>query len=309
MINLCIVNSNYSLLLYLLYIGKEEIDRTLFVLGYDVSPHVRNGIKYKLVLPRVSKNNIFSYVWLAGYYLVTNLIIKPLIYFFKVKTFGNDQYYFSNLLSNRYILIEEGLENYQVKQSSFNPLIKRLVLLNGFLGFNNKCGKIILTGIKETPKIIKSKTEVVSLMTLWADCSYKDFILELFKANYTANENYFSYSLIITQPFIQDFKIKLCQQNALYKNIIKKYDLKKIVLKKHPRDNMHYDFEKDCQLINKDVPLELLSLIGFEFKSAYTFYSSAIYKVNTKEKIIIGTGGLQKLNPKFPLVKSYKFNY
>lgn len=145
-------------------------------------------------------------------------------------------------------------------------------------------------GIKiNTKKIIENNKD-----KLFNNLTKNDIniILDIFNINNINNIPKNSV-IIITQPLFEDCLVNSEKdQINIYKKIIKDYISDyKIVIKPHPRDKIDYENNfKDCIILNRDFPLELINYIrNISFAKGITISSTAIKNINIiKEKIILG---------------------
>lgn len=303
MFNVCVVNSNYSLLLYLVTLKKNK--KTLFFFSGGVSDEISDNIKYKIKLPEIRQGRLISLIYLSIYYVLTFFFIKPIFYILKVKTFGHDHLYFSNILGKDYTLIEDGLGNYITRGPNRNKYIALLSLIKEPLGYDSKCKKCILTNMHAIPFDLKEKVFIVNLKNCWIRLtdSERNNILEIFNMKNYIMSDFSEYSILLTQPLYQDGYIPKKLQNEIYQKVIDDYKLEKIIVKKHPRDKYDYKFTIDIKEINSSIPLELFSMLNFEFKSAYSYYSTSIKTVHAKEIVLLGTDYLLTINKEIPKIK------
>ena len=146
----------------------------------------------------------------------------------------------------KYIVIEEGLGNYQpkfvVKKLFRQNLIKKIgMLLLGQTkffdyipyGYNDRVNEVILTGLCDTPELLKSKAKIISLDNLWdsVNNSTKIFINNLFSFKPNKYDNKI---VVLTQPFDNASDNK---KISFYNKYVE--DTSEYVIKIHPR-------EKDC---------------------------------------------------------------
>lgn len=68
------------------------------------------------------------------------------------------------------------------------------------------------------------------------------------------------------------------------------YNPENILIKTHPRDTIDYKkFFKEYQVLQSSIPMELLNVFGFNFDTAITISSNAIFSLPDKtHKIILG---------------------
>lgn len=82
--------------------------------------------------------------------------------------------------------------------------------------------------------------------------------------------------LLITQPLSEDGIITEKEKIEMYKEIIEKNKLENIMIKPHPREKTNYKkIFPDVELIEGKFPLEILMLLGINFKEVITIFSTA----------------------------------
>ena len=197
---------------------------------------------------------------------------------------------------NNCFLLEDGLANYnkqlyneiqkeQTKQKRLkivrDRFLKRSKIYYKIFGLSEKIKKIYLTGIAEIPEIIKDKVEIVNLKEKWKQLSLEEQeeILRIFNLK---NSDLIKWQklknkvLLITQPLSEDGIITEKEKIGIYKEVIEKNKLENIMIKPHPREKTNYkNIFPDVELIEGKFPLEILMLLGINFKEVITIFSTA----------------------------------
>lgn len=298
--NSCYVNGSYPLLLFLLMKTEKNLNDTFFFFGRGVPENIAKNFKnsWHLNIYFKKKNKFTKYIEM--YLLYRNLenfltkekLIKKNIYLQDNISYSQ---FFMNHIDNCFLL-EDGLANYntehlklitkeKLKLKKFkifrDKFLKRSKYNYKVLGLSNKIKKIYLTGIAEIPEIIKDKVEIVNLKEKWKQLSLEEQeeILRIFNLK---NSDLIKWQklknkvLLITQPLSEDGIITEKEKIEIYKEVIEKNKLENIMIKPHPREKTNYkNIFPDIELIEGKFPLEILMLLGINFKEVITIFSTA----------------------------------
>lgn len=303
-----IENTQYSIMLYLLLIDnwKEDIFILSDIFDKNFIENFRKICKkVYIVYPTSIKQNFISY------YMA---IFKLYIFLIKIKLknnieiYGNDNLTYSLLKKVGYILLEDGIVNYQklIKQNFKRKIINLIKLKNPFYnpyGYSKYVKKIYLTGLAPIPKEIKDKVEIINLKELWNKKSdkEKEEVLNIFGFNNEIINNLKGKNKILyTQPLSEDGIISENEKIKLYRQIVKNYDEKELIIKKHPREKTDYKtiFIK-AEVLNQSFPAELFDLLDIKFKKAITIFSTAVLSDKEIEIDFYGTEIHPKLIGRF----------
>jgi len=314
----CVVETIYSFLLYLLYSTEDEIKNTYFFTSSILASLLKNkGIDYHCF-----KNKEKG---------ILRILFKISLKFFShfrwrfLKTacfFGQDHIqFFAGLVKNRkYTLIEDSpfiFSNFpntffykqdKKMRKSFAYNIVRFLYGNTFacgFGQNNQSENIILTQEHDLKFLNDKQTTLLNLEKSWQNSSAEKqkLILDLFNIDLSAPIFSKNKSIIIlTSPFTVDMpNFTEQEQIDLYREIVESYDKNKVVIKTHPRDKINYsNFFPDIEVFNKPIPMQLLSLLGVRFEKAVTVFSSSVldfpYEIEIEK---IGTSCNKKIEDYF----------
>lgn len=296
--NIVLVDSIYSLLIFLLYSGDDKDNL------YIVSTRIDKKILSKLKGDKIIYNHDYS---VKTYF--ENCVIKkilrvihlklyirykvPSLSKFKYKKiYAQDITYFSKVLlkNYKYTLIEDGYGNYEdiMYNENKNQLIKRILFrsIKGW-GLSNNCEKIILTGIGKVPSIIKNKVELIDLKELWKKDNIKENILRIYNLNHDLISKIRERNtILITQPFSELRIISEEDKINIYKNCVPdQYD--DLVIKTHPDEITNYEkYFEGALIINQAFPFEILDLLEIKFKKIITLFSTAALSLKTDSKLI-----------------------
>lgn len=291
-VDICCLDSPYTLMLYLLKKGYNKND--IFIFTQNLPKEIRYNFNYIFFYHPFSVH-VLDYPWsvILKYTWGIYSIIKLNILLF-IKTFNKQVFLYGNadippgyifgLFKNGYIF-EDGIINYyDLKIPKKNKFIEKALLLCGIYsgGSLEKCGthpnikKVYLTQ-NNYSEIIKDKVEVINIKELWNNKSKKEQeeILSLFNFN-KSNFDFKDNVLLLTQPFSEDNILSFEEEMKIYQDIINQYD--NIIIKPHPRETKNYnDLFPNIKIIESYFPIELLKLIGIKFNKVVSVNSTALY--------------------------------
>jgi hypothetical protein len=302
---ICIVDTVYTLLLYLLYSSEEEIKQTFFFFGDGIHESIRYNFNHHYFKqPKIF--GIKYYLHMLLFVRTVRKIRWPFLKF--ADLFGHDHLFFSPyIIANKYYkLIEDGPHSFEVQwsvkaQSDYNIFwqekkIKRKFLSRFFgnlyghsLGNNILCTELIITENKLMPYMEGKKITVISPYSLWEHASElkKEIILKSY--NITKNDIELLRSrpnVLFTQQFADDGFIDWDEQYRIYKKIISRYNTNSILIKTHPRETSDYKkIFSDVLVFDKPIPIQLLDIIGIRFKKAITVSSTSVMSFTHKLEI------------------------
>lgn len=318
-INICLVNTVYSLFLYFLINGYNEKD--IFIFTFLMPEEISKNIKHiqlpcvffvdgPKMAPTNSLNGIMENI--IGYcrYFYGYLKLRIILF---VKTFNKDVHiyghaqtpfsymFYENENSN---IIEDGIMNYShpiIKTHEINPLIDKLLHFCGIyflnaaegLGSHENIQTVYLTQ-KNSHPLIKDKVKIIDMEKSWNELSenQKTKILNIFNINYDFtdfNDNV----LILTQPLSEANIMTFNDEMDIYYTMIKKFDEYTPLIKPHPRDKKNYrEIFKDVEILDKNFPIELLNLIGFKPSVVCSIVSTALLNFE-ESKIYVYDGELK----------------
>lgn len=228
-----------------------------------------------------------------------------------IEVYGDDELSISIPYRNIGInVIEDGIINYKkrvIKRTMLEKIKKKLKLIENSdkaYGFDERVKKIYLTGLGPVPQELSSKVEFIDLKKLWEKKtrSEQEEILDIFSFNLNTKKKLKGKEIILlTQPLSEDGVISEDEKIKLYSKIIKKYDQKKLIIKRHPREKTNYkDIFKDCLVIDDVFPFEIFNLLDIKFQKAITLFSTAASAVDKNIEIdFYGTEVHPKILEKF----------
>lgn len=241
--NICITDSLYSLLIFML-ISESKISETFFIFGNSININ-KEIFKDNSII--IEKENAVSKIDSMKKRMKMYSFMKNLVYENDLKgltVYGGDHltgagYFIKN---HEFRVIEDGIINYysmpevdkQIKRESFLlKMFKYATYLYYPYGFSRNVSRIYLT--KETddiPERLKNKVEFISLKKLWDNSSEekKNEILYVFGLETSLlKELSEKENILLTQPFSEDKVVTEEEKIEIYKNIMKNYDEEKLL--------------------------------------------------------------------------------
>lgn len=322
-----ICHTEYHVLIAMLKTLKNKDEKNEIVLYGTIS-------EVDKLCKKLLKNNIFEKVYIFNYIDIDeykkipkgNNIFDRII---KNKKFINNNYNFGFLKEKnniyifnddsiigrylrlnkiRYNLIEDGLNCYQNidKHYNFNNDFKQKIkimfnTLDCVFGKSKYVKQIEVNSIKNINLFVKDKFIEVPRKKLFEGLTEEDKnkILNVFVEEKINFFNTKSVSILITQPlYIDGFLDNYTQQVEMYKYILNKYGVGKIVIKPHPRDEIDYSniIEDDVIILDRNVPIEILNFIdGIIVDRVITAFSTAIDGIDfCDDKIKLGYEWVKK---------------
>lgn len=205
----------------------------------------------------------------------------------------------------KYHLLEDGYNFYQMKNDNlrdkllgkvaiWRKIYNKMIGYPFFWGNNDYCIDIEVNSLIDLPKDKRRfKFKEVSREKLLSRISEnrKKIIQYIFQISETFIESN-NTVLILTQPLYQDKLVNsLLEQYNFYNKLCEKYYEMgyHVYLKPHPRDNMSYSTLKNVNLIQQNIPIELIeNFQNISFDIGITHSSSALdFLTCVKNKIII----------------------
>jgi len=324
----CYVGTIYTLFLYLMHSSFEEINHTLFLIAPGIPKDVmkrlpcyfelddkelKKGYIGNLLLPK------FQWAWIYHKYIKFKIIIKagnhPIVY-------AQDHFDFSaTVIGNRpYILIEDSCQiftsiskaiqqtndtyfqriwNYQ--KLKFYPLYKFLYgdTLYKIMGRNTLCQGVLLSEDDADESISQKEKYICDFNKVWnnAEDKKKTFIKIVYDVT-QEDISYISQSdiMVLTQNISASGVISDKEQIEIYRKIVDEYPNKRILFKPHPRDYINYEqYIPGIRVFKKNIPSQLLYLLGAQLQRVATIYSSAVN--GAPEKMLVDWYGLE-VSPK-----------
>lgn len=296
-----LVDSTYSLLLYVLMYGKNRFEKTFFFTSDAISEAVRSKMRYHdfLSYRKFCKGNFFSRFF--SRFMLHRLSYIKWPFLKHVSIYGADHLWYSApLLKNRTMtVLEDGVGNYDCKALERTTHFKHKLfykwafgslMCEGEYGYPPQVNKVVLTGINAVPNCLKDKIILVSMQDLWKKMADKEFVLNLFDlTNDDVSRLNKRRVVVLTQPL--ESVLGEDELVNIYRQVITPYRADEVVIKTHPRDVIDYSKHfPDVFVFSKQIPAELFSLIGIGFTDAYSICSTAVFSFpDSVAKHFLGT--------------------
>lgn len=305
---ICITSSSYVLLVYIL-LNKNDYKKTIYITGDKLIKDL-NVKNFKIlripIVPNIV-NKIFNYLYFSFKFRdKVNYIV-----------YGQDHLSASNFFVSKYkfILIEDGLSfhsNYItklkekfLKEKFLKKSIRKICKINYHHGLDEKIKEIYVSNLGELSKEYRNKDlKYFNIQELWENVGEKkqQEIVKFYNIDKNILNFEFcreSYTLLLTQPLSEDRYITEQEKIAIYSKIIK--ENKKIIIKPHPRERTIYEkYFKDIRILDKEIPIELYSLLGIKFNKIVSLFSTGILNSFLDcDREILGTMQNRKLEIEF----------
>lgn len=293
--NIFIGGSLYSLLLYLLVAKSDDIEQTFFFFSNsmpnEVCQHFNKSYKLRCFKNKILKDIYFLFIkWLK-------YIRWPFLR--TAKFYGADNIDLTFLLLGRkkITVIEDGVNTYKyegekVRINLLGRIIFGHMVEKRHFGQHEQAEEIILTGILPYTNPAKTPVRIIDIVNLWNSSSLSK--QNLIRSVFNISDDDVAFisgrsSIVFTQPLSEDGIISEQEKIALYKKLIADADLNELVFRPHPREKTNYTlYFPNVLIFDKQIPFELMSLLGGEFKKVYTIFSTAVYSLPKDTLIVYG---------------------
>lgn len=289
----CIVGTIYALLVYLLYSSFKSIKATRFFFADSIPGSIAQKIENAVVL-----NGWPNEKELVKFRARTWLKYRPQIIFTKV--FAQDHFGFSPALIGHspYTLIEdgEGFYTYYKNSSYFAHTFDAKGIRSGikqdiklgpvygkFIGRNKYCINRLVTSPSDLQSdlLVGKQYELINLKMLWEASTpeKKQLIFDIFGLSKLELEKLSNYKIIVlTQPFVELNDITEEELMAIYKNAIKSYDERNVIIKPHPSEDVsrYKKYFPNAYLMPSHIPMQLAIFAGLKVEIAITIFSTAV---------------------------------
>ncbi|MGL5723638.1 glycosyltransferase family 52 [Cetobacterium sp.] len=313
------IKTTYSLMIALLI--SKEIDR-YFILNSSISESIKSKILKRW--KGISINEDIPLKGIKKYFIKINLSKKIKK---EISKISKDSFVYGYIYSTfigdilkskfRYCILEDGLANYELKHRNKKKINFKNFLLGGSLfeyesyGVGDETKRIYLTGLAEIPKEIKEKVVLVNLKEMWdlkSEDEKKEIldIFSIYPSEIEVLKN--AKNILFTQPLSEDSILSEEEKVELYKKIMRNYSEKEVLIKPHPREKTDYKkvFEK-ATILKREIPFELLVLLGVKFEKAITIFSTAAFSLGEKVKVdFYGTEIHQNIYKNFGSLENIK---
>lgn len=310
--NICITNSYYVLLIYLLII--DNFEDTIYILGKNINlKNTKNIIKI-LEYPHCKFNNIINYF----YFFIKFKLKKD-----NITVYGQDHLFGCSFFKDYFAfkIIEDGLSFYDYipvlkkklnDENKVKKILKKILKSYPHHGLDIKTKTIYMSEMKEIPKEFKQK-EIIKfdIKKMWENKTQiqKDKILTFLEINREEFRKIKELnSLLITQPLSEDGYITEKEKVQIYKKICN--GNKNIIIKPHPREKTEYKkYFKEALILGNNFPIEFILLLDIEVSQVLTLFSTAAFSLKKYYDIeFYGTYNVEKLEKNFGIIKHEKIN-
>ena len=292
--NVCIVATNYALLLYLIKMSDDDIKHTFFIFDCSMPTTTGKNIDQLYRMPNYSFTSHFLKRLILRYnYLKLNFSSNISIYaqdhFLAAEVFiGKKDYTFiedSAKICSKYYQSKDGIA-YLKKSKRLNVKLKQFFqgsLYGGKFAHNNQVKELLLTEEDDADFISGKPRLFVPTINheLWLSFSEwkRRFILKTFGVNELFFEQLKKDSiLLLTQPLTESRGFSTDDQIEVYKNIICNYPSEKVIIKTHPRDLQikYEEYFPMCVVIRESFPSEFFNFYDIHFSRIATAFSYSV---------------------------------
>jgi hypothetical protein len=292
----CIVDTVYTLMVYLFYSNEEELAHTFYFFGNSVVKSIRQKFPNHYYFDWSKRNK--NILWRFFCFKILGFFRWPFLR--KAKIMGHDHLIYSPYIIGKrdYTYIEDSPKIFSIQSNSkeykrrdiywstmnwFKKQCMRFFIgsiVYQSIANNKQCKELILTEDDNATWTVGKEIHIMPLDLVWGGMTSrkKDHITDIYDLSDIAIKPLKEKThIILTQQFSTDGYISEQEQVKLYKDIIEKYTPDCLVLKPHPRDKIDYrKYFPDVYIFDKIVPMQLLTLLGIRFKKAITVFSTSI---------------------------------
>lgn len=306
------VTTSYALFLYLIRFGYNPEDIFIFTAAFpkNVSKNLKHislpwvyFAKGPLFAPlnsiRGIAKNVSGYAKYFYGYLKLRILLFIKTFNKKVSVYGHAHNTFSYMFyeNEDVYLIEDGVQNYVVdieETHKINPIIDSVLHFFGiyFISIKEAHGthknhkKVYLTKEFHHP-LIEDKIEIIDIEKCWNSKSdrEREEILRIFNIDYNDILNLDEdVVLLLTEPFYEEKYMTFDEEIKIYRDIIDRFDDKKVIIKPHPHDLKDYSqIFPEATVLEKSFPIELLNLIGYRPNIVASAICTALLNFNECE--------------------------
>lgn len=286
----CIVHTVYALFQYLLLSSVDEIKHTYFF--FSDEKFIRFFPNSTVFL--LKRGKIFKSKYLKAYFFLwKKRYLWPFLRDAEIYAQDHLLTDFVLLQGKRYVLLEDGLENYLEHSPKFR--LKKLPFYpNGVYcwGEGKNCVLRLLSQQPPPDSSLRKKAFLhIDFFKLWRDSEKEkqEFIMKIFSVSPQDLEIFDRFdNLLLTQCFSEAGMITEEAKIRCYRNIIDHYKLlpEKTLIKTHPKEKTDYSsFFPGCQVCSKIIPMELIAVHLQKSLQVYTVSSSGVF-IFPKEQVV-----------------------
>ncbi len=261
--NIILAGTSYTELLAMLYL--KDWSTSLFILAKEVPEVIVRRMKASGLYCLYEKN---SFDYHAICYVIADYAKRR-----EIPIWGHDHLLLSRaFLLNGINVLEDGLGNYNYKYTKTHLVITDSGRFYASLGYDELVKKVVLTGQFDVPQELRDKADIVIPRLLWSGKTEQEKaqLSDIMGFDYESihREVMNGRSIVfLTEPNVAAGEIRLTvdEQIELYRRILSNYDETKVMIKPHPADYIDYEgVFKDCFIINKSFPIQLMDWLGIE---------------------------------------------
>ena len=307
----CLTESLYPLMFYLLISTEKQIKDTIFIVDYRIEVGVRSRLPHVVfedINKKIYKNKNKWIRWLYG-----NWLRKTKFHFMKKsEIFGLDfKWYLLHGLRMNYIEDAPNIFNLWETSSIYRNYLEaqninkwKKMLRKFIFGAYFRCPVATSDGVKcvyttayyDKTYLRDKQICVVDLKSEWEKSSEekKKMILSIFDISDNDLETLKTKKvMLLTQAFYDDKWVTEDEQIEIYRQILENYRHEDVIIKPHPRDQLDYKkYFPDVLCFDKVVPLQFLSILGVRFAHVATVTSSSALAFGDEARIDWYGGGV-----------------
>lgn len=303
--NICLVDSAYCLLLYLLQGSDEDVKNTFFFFGGSIPdalakrfPHVKILSPHSCGMRKMVWWSWFSFVAAIKYRISGS-----------AKLFVHDHLDFASQIvrGRSYTLLADaphcfssfikGNGVYKRFLNESQPTIRfrmaRLIwggIWGRGLGMNEQCIEVLEEYYDPVPYIKWARHRVEPIGDRWRVVSEwrRKFILTIFELDdFVVSQIKNADAVLFTQPICRDAGIPLQDLVDIYKKALLDNGVEHVLVKVHPRDDAQYEgCIPGSTVLRTQAPYQLFAAMGCKCRVAITVCSSAVDAVGKNARIV-----------------------
>lgn len=268
---ICIIDSVYTLLLYLI-VKRAEVSDILFLFHLHIPNHLAEHFQYVRSHSGGKYLRSRRYIFQNYYHALRFHFFMLINKLYGLKAGGNDHLPLSRRLINRkecyFEEYEDGSSNYSeiegVSHMDNTPLNRFLLMdVEQRFGRSVKVKKVYLTHSELTPPVsVRNKVEWVDLKASWESLPDKKrkWILDLYKIP-AREELEGRHIILMTRPFSEFFLGSEEEKVKSFMDSLENVDKTDLIVKPHYIETTDYKkFFPECVVIKGQFPIELLCL-------------------------------------------------
>ena len=308
----CISDSIYSLLFYLLFSSEKEIEETFFFFSDGIHESIRKKFKYHeyIEFARSVKSRrgyiflIFRRIYLNFFshakwpFLRTARIFALDYLYTAIPWIGKRTYTHIADGPNCFANLKVTPEYQTLLHARRHPLLSSLGrfvfghLWHQGYGVARECELIMSSTPDRLPEHAGKVSVVYPLEDLWkhSSDSKKKWILNIFNVTENElNEMRKRDTILLTQQLATEGTVSEEELVSIYRKLLTGIAENQIVIKRHPRDRVNYKkYFPQAFVYDKFTPMQIFTLEGISFKTAVTIFSSSALSLGEYTRVIWG---------------------